>query len=974
MSFSALSPFVFLLLLLVVLVLVVSITLAFAHRITFRIAMRNVRRGRWRTVLVILGLLVATTIVSGSLVVGDTVSTLETHFVYLAFGYTDEAVTNTSPTGGYAYFPVSIYAELTSRLGGYPLIAGIAPEVVDVTQVLDLTTHIPQVGLTLIGANSTQTGPLGPFTADNGTAVSGPAPGAVLLDDQAAEDLGAHAGDAVLLFGKSSGSAVVQAIVHDDTRGGFLGGGNVFVDLPTAQRLTNASGLVNFLAVTNVGSLTDGVAHSTVVSARLNATLAAIGAPPGLASQPVLQNALDLATAQAATLSTFFLVLGLFSIVAGGMLIIGIFVMLAEERKGEMGMLRAVGLRRRQLTLIYYFEGLAYSAGSAVAGALLGIGVAYGLTYAFTQFIATSTTISAAILASFTVTLPTLFVAYVVGFFLTLLTTTVASYRASRLNIVRAIRSIPEPTPTHRFYTGLAYFGLGLAATGGAVYYATAGGTGDVSLPLISVALILLGIALVAARWVSNRIAFSAGGVGLVVYAGWQPLHRFLFGTTHSGTIFVFFLEGIFMVLGAVVVYIFNAETVVRGVARLMGHHPRRVSVAGIGLSYPSRKPFRTAINLTIFALVLFTVVSVATFGDSLQKDLDGIVQANSGGYTFFGASTVPIPDIAQRVQGNATLAPLVATAVPLIAGGAYVAAPGGTSFPYLVFSAPVGVPASQNFYSSNRFNFSATLPGLSGSGVWSQLATNHSVAVVDGSFEPGAISFLGAHPRVAPGGTFRIQNPSTGAEATVEVIAVMTQQFVAGIWVSPSLAATLGYQNESAYFLGVTPGTSAVHTAQLLKTAFFAEGLVLFDFAQLIQSALQQTEAVIGLLEIFTTLGLGVGIAAMGIVALRAVVERRSEVGMLRATGFTRGMVLRSFLLEYSYVALLGIAIGTSLGLLLIWDATQATGGLLTFSIPWANLAAILGISYALTIAAVIGPSLKASRLPPAEAIRYSE
>src|SRR5690606_13590866 len=75
--------------------------------------------------------------------------------------------------------------------------------------------------------------------------------------------------------------------------------------------------------------------------------------------------------------SSLFVMLGMFSIAAGVLLIFLIFVLLAAERKPEMGMARAVGLKRRQLTQMYLAEGLAYDLAAAAVGALLGIGVAW---------------------------------------------------------------------------------------------------------------------------------------------------------------------------------------------------------------------------------------------------------------------------------------------------------------------------------------------------------------------------------------------------------------------------------------------------------------------------------------------------------------------------------------------------------------------------------------------------------------------
>src|SRR5580698_10573614 len=107
-----------------------------------RIAFRNVRRGRGRTVLVILGLLVATTIISGSFVIGDTVNTVEVYFTYQALGHTDEAVYNSSPTLGYVPFPYSTFGTLNASVAGDSQVAGLVPEIIGSVQVLDLTTHV----------------------------------------------------------------------------------------------------------------------------------------------------------------------------------------------------------------------------------------------------------------------------------------------------------------------------------------------------------------------------------------------------------------------------------------------------------------------------------------------------------------------------------------------------------------------------------------------------------------------------------------------------------------------------------------------------------------------------------------------------------------------------------------------------------------------------------------------------------------
>jgi len=247
---------------------------------------------------------------------------------------------------------------------------------------------------------------------------------------------------------------------------------------------------------------------------------------------------------------------------------------------------------------------------------------------------------------------------------------------------------------------------------------------------------------------------------------------------------------------------------------------------------------------------------------------------------------------------------------------------------------------------------------------------------VVSNQYDTSGISLgsAAAHPTAPVGTPIELTNPDTGAHRNVTVIGVLGESFVPGYFLNPTTAHALGINGTSAFFLRTTAGTPDSLALQHLKAAFYLYGLVVIDFQQAVAASLQTTLAILDLLEVFVALGLGVGIAAMGILAMRAVVERRAEIGVIRATGFTQGMVLRAFLLEYSFVTVLGILIGTSLGIVLDWDASQGAVALLQFAVPWTNIAAVVLVSYGLTLLAILGPSLSAARLPPAEAIRYSE
>src|SRR5439155_1339518 len=109
-------------------------------------------------------------------------------------------------------------------------------------------------------------------------------------------------------------------------------------------------------------------------------------------------------------------------------------------------------------------------------------------------------------------------------------------------------------------------------------------------------------------------------------------------------------------------------------------------------------------------------------------------------------------------------------------------------------------------------------------------------------------------------------------------------------------------------------------------------------------------------------------------IISIRSVVERRKEIGVLRAIGYRKNMILSAFLLENSYVALLGILIGIVLGIDLGYAIATSPGSGLTFVIPWISLLEIITFSYGLAVLTTLSSSRRGASIPPAEALRYTE
>ena len=124
-----------------------------------------------------------------------------------------------------------------------------------------------------------------------------------------------------------------------------------------------------------------------------------------------------------------------------------------------------------------------------------------------------------------------------------------------------------------------------------------------------------------------------------------------------------------------------------------------------------------------------------------------------------------------------------------------------------------------------------------------------------------------------------------------------------------------------------------------------------------------------------FQGLGLIVGVAALGVISFRAVVERRRVIGMMKAMGYSRRMIQYQFLLESAVIAILGSIVGIGLGTLVSWNIVQEirkTVEDLTFEMPWINLIGITSFTVLFALNATWVPDRQASKIYPAEALTY--
>ena len=186
-----------------------------------------------------------------------------------------------------------------------------------------------------------------------------------------------------------------------------------------------------------------------------------------------------------------------------------------------------------------------------------------------------------------------------------------------------------------------------------------------------------------------------------------------------------------------------------------------------------------------------------------------------------------------------------------------------------------------------------------------------------------------------------------------------------------PAAERYLGFDGHpsTVYVRAQTDQVDAVHN--VLAATVNPENPGGVDVSQPSAALVAQADAQSALNNLFLGLGavaLLVGAVGVANIMIISVLERRSEIGLRRALGATRGHIRIQFLAEAILLALIGGAVGVGLGVLSTAVYASIKGWTVVVpTVAWAG-----GLGSALLIGAVAGllPALRAARMSPTEAL----
>ena len=921
-----------------------------------RLALRNVVRRPVEAVLVVAGASLGTAIITSAFVVGDTFDASVRDIGRTELGPVDEQVLVQDVADLDRVVAAVDAASLPGTDGVLAAVtapaAVVAPAPAGGDPRAEPRARVGEVDLAAARD-------FGGDPAATGLAGAGPTPteGEAVVHDRLAGDLDLAAGDTIDVHAYGRRLPLeVRTIVP---RVGLGGAADVFVAPGTLAALaagaTAGEPPLGAVLVSNTGGMFDGAAGSDAVAAELEARLAGIDAVDVVTAK---QDVLDAAAQSGTELRTLFSSLGTFSALVGVLLLVNLFVMLAEERKSELGVMRAVGLRRGRLVRLFGLEGGLYSVAAASLGTVLGIAVGQAVVAATSSIIADDGDLTFV----FAVRPASLVAGGMIGLTISLVTVWGTSLRIARLHVIRAIRDLPDP-PAARLTLRRA-----VAATAGVLAgtaLAQVGVAGDAGpLVLAGPAVALFSALPLVARLVPRRLAVAGvallSGVWAVVAADAVP------AAFEDSTYDVFVVQGLVLVAAGVAL-VTQADRVWAWVSDRLAE--RGGLSARLALAYPLARRGRTGLLLAMFSLVVFTLALLSAISTSDSARAPQLTAEASGGWDLWVDSSPTGPVTAAQIAGVEG----VEQVSPMVSGVADLTT---TAEPEPTASTVTGIEPSMldrgapalsdrdDRFASDQDAFAvvAAGPGVA--------ITTDDLLQGDGPTGDAA---------VAVGDTVTVTDPVSGERVPLEIVGVTDEDWAShGLLTARSTVEdVLGARaTGSRHLVAVDGGADAESVAHRITAAHVTSGADARTFAGEVASEMGETRAFMRLLQGYLGLGLVIGTAGLGVVMVRAVRERRRQVGVLRALGFPARVVRRAFLLEAGFVALQGILIGLALGLVTAWQIldSHAFGEPIPLRVPWLELVVLVAAPALAAAGAAVTPAAQAARIRPPAALRTAD
>lgn len=618
---------------------------------------------------------------------------------------------------------------------------------------------------------------------------------------------------------------------------------------------------------------------------------------------PVREQALA-ASAGAQDFGGLFIGFSFFLIAAALLLMLLLFRFALEQRGAEIGTLLAIGFRPKQVSRLLLLEGL----GLSVLGGL--VGTALAVLYAQAMLYGLSTVWSDAVAgASLTYfgRLPTLATGFCTGVAVAI-GTIWWSLRKEGKRPARELLNdaLESEAPTGKRPSGITWMSGLLLGLGGASLAGWGVAQGEQARPDLffgAGALILIACLLLASAFI-RKLEFSS------------------------------FAE--------------------------------RLSLTGMGVRSVTRRRRRSRAAIALLACGAFLIASIGAFrldaGDKAHSRSSG-----TGGFALLGESSIPIVHNLNAAAGR----DFFGLTTPQLEGVSFV--------PFRVLEGEDASCLNLNRAQRPRllgvrpdllterqaFTFNKTISGASTANPWQLL---------DHDFGPDVVPAIGdaASVQWALGkkvGDDLIYLDAAGRPFKVRIVGTVANSILQGTLVISEQRFVARFPNEAGYrmFFIDAPSNTMEKVAETLSKALQDAGFSVTSARERLAAFNAVQNTYLGTFQMLGGLGLLLGSFGLGVILLRNVFERRSELALLRAVGFRHGALRWLILSEHTALLFAGLSIGVVAALIAVLPSLLQPGSELPYLQLGLTLAGVLFCGLLWTIVA----AAHALRLPLLKSLR---
>ena len=406
----------------------------------------------------------------------------------------------------------------------------------------------------------------------------------------------------------------------------------------------------------------------------------------------------------------------------------------------------------------------------------------------------------------------------------------------------------------------------------------------------------------------------------------------------------------------------------VRALLARLASSAGRLTLAALGLRHAGRSGGRSLAVTGLVACGCFMVFSVA----SMQEDLDAESPerfSGTGGFALYGESTIPVQDNPGTPEGRRNLK--------------LDLDPGFGGIGIVLLKVKEGDDAS--CLNLNRAQ-SPRLLGVDprelasrgafqprgGGDVWRLLEENlpdGSVPALAGDANTAAWG-LKVKTGGEKGGTL-LYRDERGQEFRVKLVGSLPVRLSVfqGSVIIKTADFTEKFPSESGYraFLVDAPRGAERKAGEILARRLGRAGVDFVPAVERLKEFYAVESTYLNMFLVLGGLGLILGSAGMGVVVLRNIMERKGELALLRAVGYSPARVRRVVFAEHWLLLAAGLAVGILSSLAAMWPALAAPG----VKIPLGAMALIAGGLAAFNLAWIYFCVRLALRAPLLPALR---